>query len=143
MSGAFVADCSVAVAWVVRSQAKEEQVLILLDNVLTGAPMVVPVLWVFEVANALLTLLRRGVIQDGQYERACQELGKLQSVIDDEGPRLALQEISRLAKAHSLSVYDAVYLELAVRRGLPLASRDAALNKAARRASVPTLLSSR
>jgi predicted nucleic acid-binding protein len=102
--------------------------------------MVVPVLWAFEVANALLTLLRRRVIQDGQYERACQELAKLQSVIDDEGTRLALTEISRLAKAHSLSVYDAVYLELSLRRGLPLASRDNALNRAAKRSGVQALL---
>jgi predicted nucleic acid-binding protein len=137
---AFVADCSVAVAWVVRSQAKEEQVLLLLDNVLTGAPMVVPVLWAFEVANALLTLLRRRVIQDDQYERARQELRKLQSVVDEEGPRLALQEISTLANAHSLSVYDAVYLELALCRAMPLASRDAALNRAAKRIGVRTLL---
>lgn len=102
--------------------------------------MVVPVLWAFEVANALLVLLRRRVIQEGQYEEACQELAKLQSVIDDEGPRLALKETSRLAKAHSLSVYDAVYLELSLRRSLPLATRDAALNKAAKKAGVATLL---
>jgi predicted nucleic acid-binding protein len=64
----------------------------------------------------------------------------LELIVDDEGPRLALQETSRLAKAHSLSVYDAVYLELALRRGLPLATRDSALNKAARRSGVQTLL---
>jgi predicted nucleic acid-binding protein len=102
--------------------------------------MVVPTLWAFEVANALLALLRRRVIQDEQYERACRELRKLQPVIDEDGPRFALQETSRLAKAHSLSVYDAVYLELALRRAIPLASRDAALNKAAKRVGVRTLL---
>jgi predicted nucleic acid-binding protein len=135
-----VADCSVAIAWVVRSQAMEKEVLTLLDSVLAGSPMVVPVLWAFEVANSLLILWRRRVIQEGQYVRACQYLAQLQSVIDEEGPRLALAEISRLAQAHFLSVYDAVYLELALRRQLPLATRDSALNKAAKRAGVQTLL---
>jgi predicted nucleic acid-binding protein len=64
----------------------------------------------------------------------------LESIVDEEGPRLALEKISALAKEQSLSVYDAVYLELALRRGLPIATRDTALNKAAKRAGVRTLL---
>jgi len=61
-------------------------------------------------------------------------------LVDDEGARLALGETSKLAAKHELSVYDAAYLELALRRSVPLASRDTALNKAARRAGVRTLL---
>jgi predicted nucleic acid-binding protein len=101
---------------------------------------VVPVLWAFEVANSLLALWRRRVIQEQQYERARRDLVELESIVDEEGPRLALEKISTLAQKYSLSVYDAVYLELALRRGLPLASRDSALNKAAKRAGVRTLL---
>jgi predicted nucleic acid-binding protein len=111
----------------------------LLDDVL-AEPVVVPVLWMFEVANALLALARRRVIHEQQYERARQYLTNLRPIIDDEGPRLALSEISVLAQKNGLSIYDAVYLELALRKGLPLATRDSALNKAAKRAGVRTLL---
>jgi predicted nucleic acid-binding protein len=135
----FVADSSVAIAWAVPSQATAGSIG-LLNDVLTGVPFVVPVLWAFEVANSLLALRRRRVIQEEQYERGCRDLVELESIVDEEGPRLALEKISSIAQEHTLSVYDAVYLELALRRGIPLATRDSALNKAARRAGVRTLL---
>ncbi|MGA2212376.1 MAG: type II toxin-antitoxin system VapC family toxin [Bryobacteraceae bacterium] len=134
-----MADSSVAIAWAVPSQATDGAVG-LLNDVLTGTPFVVPVLWAFEVANSLLALRRRRVIQEEQYQRARQDLLDLDSIIDEEGPRLALEKISSIAQEHSLSVYDAVYLELALRRELPLATRDSALNKAAKSAGVSTLL---
>jgi predicted nucleic acid-binding protein len=139
LTDTFVADSSVAIAWAVPSQATEGSVG-LLDDVLTGVSFVVPVLWTFEVANSLLALRRRRVIQEEQYQRARRDLAELESIVDEEGPRLALEKISSIAQEYSLSVYDAVYLELALRRGLPLATRDAALNKAAKSAGVPTLL---
>ena len=143
MNGSVVVDASVAIAWVVRSQVSDQESLDLLDSVLAGSVIVVPVLWAFEVANSLLALLRRRVVDDGQYERARNNLASLQSIVDEEGPRLALTETSTLAQKYSLSVYDAVYLELALRRRLPLATRDSSLNKAAKRAGVRTLLSTR
>jgi predicted nucleic acid-binding protein len=139
VTGAFVVDSSVAIAWAVPSQATEGSVG-LLESVLASSPVVVPVLWAFEVANSLLALWRRRVIQEEQYARARRNLAALESIVDEEGPRLALEKISALAKEQSLSVYDAVYLELALRRGLPIATRDTALNKAAKRAGVRTLL---
>jgi predicted nucleic acid-binding protein len=139
LTGAFVVDSSVAIAWAVPSQATEGSVR-LLENVLAGTPIVVPVLWAFEVANSLLALWRRRIIQDEQFERARRNLSVLEPAVDEEGPRLALERISTLAQEHTLSVYDAVYLELALRRALPLATRDSALNKAAKRAGVRTLL---
>jgi predicted nucleic acid-binding protein len=139
LTGAFVVDSSVAIAWAVPSQATEGSVR-LLENVLAGTPIVVPVLWAFEVANSLLALWRRRIIQDEQFERARRNLAVLEPAVDEEGPRLALERISTLAQEHTLSVYDAVYLELALRRALPLATRDSALNKAAKRAGVRTLL---
>jgi predicted nucleic acid-binding protein len=139
VTDAFVADSSVAIAWAVPSQATDGSVS-LLAGVSSGSAVVVPVLWAFEVSNSLLALWRRRVIQEEQYERARLDLAELDSIVDEEGPRLARETISALARKHSLSVYDAVYLELALRRELPLASRDSALNKAAKRAGVRTLL---
>lgn len=139
MSPDFVADSSVGVAWVVFSQAspRTDQ---LAEELKTGTAFVVPVLWMFEVANALLVLRRRHRIEKHEYEQGLVYLSDSRPFVDDEGPRLALGETSRLAAKHELSVYDTAYLELALRRRLPLASRDAALNKAARASGVQTLL---
>jgi len=135
----MVVDASVAIAWFVRSQG-DHKTAALLDQVAAGQSVVVPALFVFEVANAMLILCRRKVIDQAQYERSRSELSGLRPVLDDEGLRLALSGTSDLARNHAMSVYDAAYLELALRRQLPLASRDAALNKAAKRAGVRTLL---
>jgi predicted nucleic acid-binding protein len=139
MSEGFIADSSVGVAWAVPSQASHATDG-LLDNVATGSPLVVPTLWPFEVANSLLVLLRRRRILPPERDRALGALARLPLVVDDEGPRLALGRISELAGEHGLSVYDATYLELAVRRKLPLASRDEALCKAAQGCRVKLLL---
>ena len=137
--GGFVADSSLAVAWVVKSQASPDTER-LLDNVESGHVFAVPVLWAFEVANGLLTLKRRKRITAQERDQAHIELSTLNPLYDEDGPHLALGRITELAEKHSLTVYDATYLELAVRRGLPIASRDAALNQAAHRAGVETLL---
>jgi predicted nucleic acid-binding protein len=139
MSEGFVADSSVGVAWAVHSQASAATDE-LLDRVAAGSPLVVPTLWPFEVANSLLVLLRRKKIMAEDRDRALGALTQLPLVVDDEGPRLALGKTSELAAEHGLSVYDAVYLELAVRRKLPLASRDEALCKAAQSCRVKLLL---
>lgn len=105
-----------------------------------GSPVVVPVLWALEVSNALLMLMRRGKMTPIHWTRALHQISLLELTIDEEAIRLATTEISSLASKYSLTTYDATYLELAIRRGLPLASRDAALNKAARKCRVKTLL---
>jgi predicted nucleic acid-binding protein len=139
VSAGFIADSSVAIAWVVLSQSSIETDQ-LLDEVKAGTSFVVPVLWMFEVANALLALRRRRRIQGAEYIQGLVDLADSRPLVDDEGPLRALDAISKLADKYELSVYDGVYLELALRRSLPLASRDSALNKAAKRAGVRTLL---
>jgi predicted nucleic acid-binding protein len=139
MSEGFVADASVGVAWAVHSQASgatDE----LLDQVAAGTALIVPALWPFEIANSLLVLLRRRKILTAERDRALEALAHLPFTVDDEGPRLALGRVSELAADHGLSVYDASYLELVVRRKLPLASRDETLREAARSCRVKLLL---
>jgi predicted nucleic acid-binding protein len=139
MSEGFIADSSVGVSWAVHSQASEATDE-LLDEVSAGRPLVVPALWAFEVANSLVVLLRRKKLLAEERNRALGALGRLPVVVDDEGPRLAFGRISELAAEHGLSLYDAAYLELAVRRKLPLASRDDALCRAAGACRVKLLL---
>jgi predicted nucleic acid-binding protein len=139
VSEGFIADSSVGVAWAVPSQASAATDD-LLDMVATGTPLVVPTLWPFEVGNSLLVLLWRKRILAPERDRALEALARLPLLVDDEGPRLALGRISELAGETGLSVYDATYLELALRRKLPLASRDQALCSAAQGCRVKLLL---
>ena len=139
MSEGFIADSSVGVAWAVNSQASQATDE-LLERVAAGALLVVPALWPFEIANSLLVLLRRKKILAEDRERALSALARLPLAVDDDGPRLAFGKISELAADHGLSVYDAAYLELAIRRKLPLASRDHALCKAAKKCRIQLLL---
>ena len=139
MTNGFVADASVGVAWAVLSQSTEATED-LLSDVALGRPFVVPVLWMFEVANTFLVLVRRKRMEPEQQAVARRAVRRLNPVIDEEGPRLALGTIADLAEEYALSVYDAAYLELARRRNLPLATRDAGLNKAAKLCGVRALL---
>jgi predicted nucleic acid-binding protein len=139
VSSGFVADASVAIAWVVESQSSQATEN-LLAQAEAGGSVHVPVLWMFEVANALLILKRRRRIDQQGYDQARLDLRGLRPLVDEEGPRLALSSVSELAEMYELSAYDAVYLELARRKAIPLASRDVALNRAAKSAGVPNLL---
>jgi predicted nucleic acid-binding protein len=131
-------DATVGVSWAAVSQSSVASGQ-LLQEVAAGVPFVVPGLWMYEVSNALLVLMRRKKIEPGQCARVREALGNLNPIIDDEGPRRALNRIWDLANQYSLTVYDAVYLELAQRRKLPLASRDEELIEAARQCGVRTI----
>jgi len=135
----FVADASVGIAWAVESQASPDT-RDLLDQVGAGVPFIVPVLWPFEVTNALLILVRRGRMTPEDFSRVRADFWIAKPVIDAEGPRFAWDETVHLAEKFGLTVYDASYLELAMRTRLALASRDASLNRAARLCGVQTLL---
>ena len=139
MNRAFVADASVAISWCIPAQASSAADH-LLDDVLSGAAIAVPPLWTYETANALLILRRRKRLTPNEYSEARALLNRLRLSMDDEGARLAPTHVADLAIEHELTVYDAAYLELALRRRIPLASRDERLNRAARRLGVAVLL---
>ena len=82
-------DAIVGVSWAAISQSSVASGQ-LLREVAAGVPFVVPGLWMYEVSNALLVLMRRKKIEPGQCTRAREALGNLNPIIDDEGPRRAL-----------------------------------------------------
>ena len=135
MKPAFVADASVAVAWVHPSQATPETAA-MLDAISDGATLEVPALWPMEVANALLVLARRGKLEDDERQTGLGWLKGLPLRVDPEAATLAFSRLSELADAYQLSIYDAAYLELAQRKKLALGCKDGALRKAAKRAGV-------
>jgi predicted nucleic acid-binding protein len=126
---AFVLDGSVAVAWCFPDeQAPYPQAV--LDS-LAAARALVPSLWPLEVGNSLLVGERRRRSTQADTTHWLGFLNSLPISIDDETPSRAWQETLSLARAQNLSVYDAAYLELALRRDLPLASLDERLKAAA------------
>lgn len=135
MTGAFIADASIAIGWVHPKQATEETTAAL-DAIAAGAVLEVPALWPLEVANTLTVLARRGMLSEARREEGLAWLRVLPLRVDHEMAGLAFSRLSELATLHQLTVYDATYLELAQRRRLPLACKDGSLRAAARRASV-------
>ena len=133
MNNAFVVDASMALAWVRPSQASAESDA-LLERIEQGAMVVVPPLWFLEVANGLLVAQRRKLLTASERTRAIDRLSGLALTVDDGDARTAFGRTSALAEEHGLSLYDAAYLEVAMRRTLPIASRDATLLAAAARA---------
>ena len=97
---------------------------------------VVPGLWHLEVANVLLQAERRGRIAPGDVTMRLELIAELPITTDNETTARAWREILALARAEGLTTYDATYLELAIRRGLPLQTKDAALITAAKRSGV-------
>jgi len=88
------------------------------------------------VGHALLAGERRKRITAADVSRSLELLGSLNIRPDDSGLRLAIDDWIGLARSQQLSVCDATYLALAMREGIPLATLDTALRRAARRVGV-------
>jgi predicted nucleic acid-binding protein len=124
-----VLDSSATLAWVYSDETTEAicEVFARLNE--RGAW--VPALWRLEVANILEMGVRRGRHDAAFRDVTLADLAELPIRLDPETDRQAWGATVRLAERHSLTVYDAAYLELAQRRGLPLATLDTELRRAA------------
>lgn len=100
---------------------------------------IAPAIWALEVANGLRTALRRGRIATSDLPRLRDLVHRLPVDVEDLGTSRATGAILDLAIRLELTVYDASYLDLAQRRGLPLATADDRVRAAARRAGVTVL----
>jgi predicted nucleic acid-binding protein len=132
---AFIADASVALGWVHPAQATAETNA-MLDAIADGATIEVPALWPLEVANALTVLVRRHKLTEDERQAGLGWLRGLPLRLDHDAASLAFSRLSELAAAYRLTVYDAVYLELAQRRQLVLGCKDGPLRAAAEQAGV-------
>ena len=110
----------------------------MLDRLVEGGAFA-PQLWPVEALNVLLAAERRGRIDAGARHRLAGFLQRLPIGIDDETAVQVWTATTRLAEHHRLTAYDATYLELALRLGLPLATADKALRAAAEAAGVALL----
>ena len=130
----FVVDASVALAWCFDDEATPAT-RALLDR-FEQEQAEVPSLWHLELANALALAERKRRITPARSSEFTALVAALPIVTDAETSTRALNTVLDLARRERLSAYDASYLELAMRRGVPLATTDRELARAARRAGV-------
>jgi predicted nucleic acid-binding protein len=107
-----------------------------LEQLLVGPQARVPVLCFYEVVSILAKAQRTGLISADKAHGFLEDLRSLDISADDQRFLHIFSDVHRLAVDHALSGYDAAYLELAIREGLPLATLDDDLQKAARTAGV-------
>ena len=133
MSG-LVIDASSVLAWCFEDESVPEPDALIERVAADGAA--VPGLWSLEIANGLVMGERRGRLKAAESAAFVSMLEELPIAADPATGARALHETMSLARAHRLTAYDAAYLELAMRLGLPLATGDRSLRAAARRVGV-------
>jgi predicted nucleic acid-binding protein len=125
----LVVDSSVTLAWVYSDETTPAVTHVL--NLVTSKGAWVPSLWRLEVANILESGARRGRHNLEFRDATLADLSLLPISIDQETDTHAWSATLRVAERHRLTLYDAAYLELAMRRSLPLATLDTDLRTAA------------
>jgi predicted nucleic acid-binding protein len=133
----IVLDASVTMAWSFSDESTAAIDALFERVAYDGA--VAPVLWPLEVANSLRTAVRKGRVDETRKSKMLQAISDLGVRIDGETADRAWTDIVMLSDRHDLTVYDASYLELAVRLSLPVATLDNEIIAAARAAGVEVL----
>ena len=130
----LIIDSSISIAWCFPDEQDEYSQSVL--DALASGPAFVPYLWHLEVANTLLVGERRKRSTRANTVAWLGFLASLPIAVDEETKAHAFGTTLNLAREHHLSAYDAAYLELAMRRGLPLATLDDKLKAAAQAVGV-------
>jgi len=134
----FVLDCSLTMSWLFEDECTPASDEVL--NKLKGSVAAVPTIWPLEVANVLLVSQKRNRISPSKALSFVNALTALPIVIDQSTSERAMHSIFTLAEKLHITIYDAAYLELALREKIPLLSLDRALIKAAHASGLQTAL---
>ena len=131
----FVIDNSVVMSWCFQDETSKytDAVLGYLEQTTAYAPAI----WPLEVSNVLLVAERRKRLSQADSSRFVSLLFELPIIVEQESQERMLSEILALAREYKLSSYDASYLDLAMRKGLPIATTDKNIMAAARKINVP------
>lgn len=137
MNPAFVVDASVSLTWCFKDQETIATAALLrrLDKESAAAPA----WWLVETANVLGVARRKERVSDEQIKSYLETIRSIDVELVHDGPQRAFDYLLPLALKWGLTVYDALYLELAMRRRLPLATLDEPLRRAAKAAGVEVL----
>jgi predicted nucleic acid-binding protein len=131
----LVVDSSMTLAWYFDDERTAASIAVL--NQVADAGAIVPALWRLEVLNGLQVAVRRGRIDIAYRDASLEDLRSLVIAIDPGTNGQAWSATLRLCDRFGLTSYEAAYLELALRRQLPLATLDRDLARAAQTESVP------
>ncbi len=132
MSAGLVVDASVTAAWFLPDDGSPYTEAVL--QATADSDVWVPAIWLLDMGNLLLNAQRRRRIDDAKRRELVAAAAALRLRIDRDP--VPMPELDALAARHALTAYDAAYLELALRRKLPIATTDAALLKAMTAAGV-------
>ena len=131
----IVLDASVTLAWFFNDEQSTFSEN-LLDQVAEKGAFA-PSIWPLEICNGLLMGYRRKRISQADFHASLETLNALAIIVDASSLSHVLMKIPALAQEHQLTAYDAAYLELALRMGVPLATADAQIIKAANKLKHP------
>lgn len=126
----FILDSSVALAWCFEDE-KMEATTALYDAVDSNSTLFVPSLWLLEITNTFALSVKRGRVSDDDVAGYLDALADLPISFDPLDAKRTFSTILPLAQRHDLTTYDATYLDLAIRKAIPLATLDKALQRAA------------
>ncbi len=137
MKPALIIDCSIAMAWCFADEGTDETAKI--QDRLVAEAAIVPAHWSLEVANVLAMAEKRKRISAADSTEFVKLLGVLDIQIDEETPARVFAHVLPLSRNHALTSHDAAYVDLALRRHLPLASLDDDLRRVATSLGVQVL----
>jgi len=138
MEGGFVLDTSVTMSWCFEDEANAYADAVL--ESLIHVKALAPAAWPLEISNVLAVAERCGRIDKAGSVRFINLLMQLPIMVEVETPQRVFGEILTLAREYHLSSYDASYLDLAMREGIPLATQDRRLQAAAKQTGVTLYL---
>lgn len=130
----WIIDDSLAMNWYLTDE-QDREYSISVFSALGQREILVPSLWIYEIANVLLVAHRRSRISVERIQYVLETVTDFNLRIDEVVPESALR-LSRLALQHGLTVYDAAYLDLALRSCAPIATKDKALLQAMQASNV-------
>ena len=137
MTPTLILDCSIVMAWCFNDESTPGTNQI--QDRMANEAAVVPGLWYLEITNVLAMAEKRKRITPQGSQQFLQLLSILDIQVDDDAPRRAFNHLLPLCRTHGLTSYDAAYLDLSIRRQIPLATLDDALRKAATTLGLPVL----
>ena len=137
MDPQFVVDNSVVMTWCFQDE-EHPYAEGVLDH-LAASSALVPALWPLEVVNVLLVAERNGRLSEADSLRFITLLNQLPISVDRSWTERSMKDVLTIGRTHNLSSYDAAYLELAMRRGMPIATLDQNILAATRSIDLPIL----
>jgi len=138
MGESFVVDNSVVMSWCFKDETNQYADAIL--DCLSDATAFVPSIWPLEVVNVLLVAERKKRLSEADSVRFITLLSQLPIIVEHERPERMMKDLLALARSNNLSSYDASYLDLSMRKGIPIATLDTRLITASKKTNIPILM---